>query len=48
MIDALASIGGKLILNEVYEFIDVEKMIEHGNKLFNLLGDPSAAIALQL
>jgi hypothetical protein len=42
VIDALVSIGGKLILNEVYEFEDVEVLIEHGEKLFALLGDPAA------
>ncbi len=41
VIDALARVEGKLILNEVYEFADVEQIIEHGNRLFELLGDPS-------
>ena len=44
IIDALAFSGGKLILNEVYEFDDIEAMIEHGNKLFSLLADPASTI----
>lgn len=44
VIDALAGVGGKLILNEVYEFDDIEKMIEHGDQLFSLLADPSSTI----
>lgn len=42
VIDAFARVKGKLILNEVYEFADVKQMIEHGNRLFELLGDPSS------
>jgi hypothetical protein len=46
VIDSLSSVGGKLILNEVYEFSDVEKLIEHGNKLFDLLGVPSLKVEI--
>jgi hypothetical protein len=48
VIDALAFSRGKLILNEVYEFDDVEKMIEHGNQLFSLLADPGANVEMSL
>ncbi|NEX23401.1 hypothetical protein G3480_24425 [Thiorhodococcus mannitoliphagus] len=44
VIDALSCIGGKLILNEVFEFSDVERVIDHADKLFSLLGAPSARI----
>jgi len=46
VIDALACSGGKLILNEVFEFEDVDKMIGRANELFSLLGDPASTIEL--
>jgi hypothetical protein len=46
VIDALASIGGKLILNEVYEFEDVQSLLNHGEKLFALLPNPSNKVLL--
>ena len=44
-IDALA-VGGRLILNEVFEFSDVEALIKRGDELFALLPDPSTVVAV--
>jgi hypothetical protein len=46
IIDALAAIDGKLILNEVFEFSDVGKMIFHADALFKLLPPPSLKVGI--
>lgn len=46
VIDALASVGGKLILNEVYEFQDVQALLKHAEQLFVLLPDPGKKVLL--
>jgi hypothetical protein len=46
IIDALASVGGKLILNEVYEFEDIQLLLNHGEQLFALLPNPSKKVHL--
>lgn len=40
IIDALCAIGGKLILNEVFEFTDINKMLSHADSLFEMLPLP--------
>jgi hypothetical protein len=44
IIDALSAVGGKLILNEVFEFIDIEKMLARADELFSLLPPPSTKV----
>ena len=46
VIDSLATSGCKLILNEVYECEDVARLIEHGDRLFALLPDPTRPVEL--
>ncbi len=46
VIDALASVGGKLILNEVYEFEDVQSLLKHAEQLFVLLPHPGKKVVL--
>jgi hypothetical protein len=46
IIDALSSVGGSLILNEVFVFDDIDTLIEYGDRLFLLLPDPNAKIVL--
>lgn len=46
LIDALASVGGKLILKEVYECEDVQLLLEHAEQLFVLLPDLGKRILL--
>jgi hypothetical protein len=46
IIDALASVGGKLILNEVYEFEDIKSLLDRGEQIFSLLPNPSKKIHL--
>jgi len=46
VMEALVSEGCRLILNEVYECKDVEELLEKGNRLFDLLPDPSRKIEL--
>ena len=46
VIDALASVGGKLILNEVYEFEDVQALLKYAAQLFVLLPDPGKKVLL--
>ena len=46
VIDSLATAGCKLILNEVYECDDVARLIEHGDRLFALLPDPTRPVEL--
>jgi len=46
VIDALASVGGKLILNEVYEFGEIESLLNHAELLFALLPDPGKKVPL--
>ena len=41
IIDALSAVSGKLILNEVFEFADVSKMLSHADALFGILPPPS-------
>ncbi len=40
VIDALANASCRLILNEVYECCDIEKLLALGDQLFQLLPDP--------
>lgn len=46
IIDAIASVGGKLILNEVFEFEDLQPVIKRADELFALLPNPSKRIPL--
>ncbi len=43
-IDALAAVGGRLILNEVFEFSNVEAVLQRADELFALLPDPTAKV----
>jgi hypothetical protein len=45
-IDALAAVGGRLILNEVFEFSDVDAVLKRGDEFFALLPDPARDIPL--
>jgi len=42
--DALAAVGGRLILNEVFEFPDVDAVIKRADELFALLPDPASKV----
>lgn len=44
--DTLASIGGRLILNEVFEFSDLEAVLKRGDELFAVLPDPDLTMPL--
>jgi len=44
VMDALAAVSGKLILNEVFEFSDVAAVIERADQLFALLPDPGTGV----
>ena len=44
VIDALASVGGRLISTEIFEFPDVDAVLERADELFELLPDPAAKI----
>ena len=46
VIDALAAVGGRLILNEVFEFSDMEAVLRRAEDLFALLPDPSTKVPL--
>jgi predicted GIY-YIG superfamily endonuclease len=46
VMDSLSSVNCKIILNEVFECENIEKLIEHGNKLFELLPDPKKTIEI--
>lgn len=46
VIDILASCGGKLILNEVYEFVSIQSLLTHAEQLFLLMPDPYKKIQL--
>lgn len=42
--DALAAIGGRLILNEVFEFSDIDAVIKRADEFFALLPDPAKKV----
>jgi hypothetical protein len=42
--DALAAVSGRLILNEVFEFSDVEAVLKRGDEFFAVLPDPTAKV----
>ncbi len=46
VIDALVSVDGKLILNEVYEFEDIQSLLESAEQLFSFLPDPGKKVLL--
>ena len=46
VIDALALVSGKLILNEVYEFEEINELINRGDQLFSLLPNPNNKVAI--
>jgi DNA-binding MarR family transcriptional regulator len=46
VMESLVSEGCRLILNEVYECKDVATLLEKGNRLFELLPDPSRKVEL--
>lgn len=46
IIDALGLVGGKLILNEVYEFEDINNLISRAEQLFSLLPNPNNKVVL--
>ena len=39
MIDALTAVGGCLILNEVFEFQNIEAIVKRGDEFLFLLSD---------
>jgi hypothetical protein len=45
-IDALSAIGGALVLNEVFEFAEIEEILRRGDDFFRLLPDPATKTAL--
>ena len=45
-IDALSAIGGALVLNEVFEFQDIDEVLRRGDEFFGLLPDPATKPAL--
>jgi predicted GIY-YIG superfamily endonuclease len=46
IMDSLSSVNCKHILNEVFECEDIAKLIERGDKLFDLLPDPKSRMEL--
>jgi hypothetical protein len=46
VIDALSTAGCKLILNEVYECCDLDRLLAHGDQLFALFPDPRKPVVL--
>lgn len=44
--DAIVSIGGKFILNEVFEFENMDAVLKRGDEFFSLLPDPGSEVAL--
>jgi len=44
VMDALAAVGGRLILNEVFEFSDVDTVLRRADELFALLPDPASRV----
>lgn len=45
-IDALTAVAGRLILNEVFEFSDVDAVLKRGDEFFALLPDPAHDVPL--
>jgi len=45
-IDALSAIGGELVLNEVFEFPDIDALLRRGDEFFHLLPDPGSRTSL--
>jgi len=45
-IDALVLAGGRLILNEVFEFPDIEALLKRADEFFGLLPDPASKAPL--
>ncbi len=46
VIDAMTTANCKLILNEVYECCDLDRLLAHGDQLFALLPDPRKRVEL--
>ncbi len=46
VIDALAAVGGRLILNEVFEFSDIDILLKRADELFALLPHPTESVPL--
>ena len=44
--DAIVSIGGKLILNEVFEFDNMDAVLKQGDEFFTLLPRPGSEVPL--
>jgi hypothetical protein len=45
-IDALSAVGGHLVLNEVFEFEDIDALVTRGDEFFGLLPDPQSRTPL--
>ena len=48
MIDCLASKGCELILNEVYECVDLATLLDYAEALFRMMPDPKQCIPLSI